>query len=78
MPASSGPWCPARPTPSGHSSLVEVEGLDEHLHRLADPVLGPLRHELVDERGHLLDPGADDVLVDLAGSVAASVPSSSQ
>ena len=46
--------------------LAVLDGLDEHLDLLAEPLLGALRVELLDQRGDVLGAGADLVLVELA------------
>ena len=60
VPSTSGPWWAARPTTSPSTVL-----LDQHHDVLADPLLGALRGELLDQVGHVRGAGPDLVLVEL-------------
>src|SRR5690242_14052317 len=51
---------------SGTRSVL-VEGLHQHHDALADPLLGPLRGQLLDQPGQVLDPFLDLVGVQLVG-----------
>ena len=57
---------------------LSVDVLDENLDLLTDPLGSTLRPELVDEPGQPVDTTADGRAAPCRGSVAASVPSSSE
>ena len=61
VPSTSGPWWAARPSTSPSSTDSTSTSTV-----LADPLLGALGGELLDQRGHVLGAGADLVLVQLA------------
>ena len=74
-------WCRRPRDPGGRPGPPpppSVQRLHQHLDALADPLLGALGVELLDQRGDVLDPCPDLVLVELAVEAAASVPSSSE
>ena len=62
MPSTSGPWWAARPSTPSDPSTDSTSTLDG----LADPLLGALGVELLDQGGDVLGPRADLVLVELA------------
>ena len=53
LPSTSGAWCGPRPNTSVPSPCVRI---DQHQHLGADPVLGALRGQLLDQRGDPLAP----------------------
>ena len=67
VPSASGSWWAAWPSHTPGPSLGgEVLG-EQHLDALADPVLGALRGQLLDQVGDPPDAGVDLGLVELAG-----------
>ena len=65
-PSTSGPWWAARPDTSSDAVLVARPPRPAPATLLADPLLGALAVELLDQRADVLDPLGDDVLGQLA------------